>query len=261
MKRGKGWNKRAQVTIFIIIGIVIVAAGILIYAFYPQIKSTVSGEQKNPPAYIQSCLEEKIKGTAEKLSLQGGSLNPELYIMYDDSKVEYLCYTSEYYSNCVVQQPMLKQHIEAEIENDIKEDVQACFANMKDSYEKKGYDVSMASGNRRIELLPQRIVGTFNYSFSLTKGSTEKYDSFSVVLNNNLYELVAIANSIVDWESSYGDAEVTTYMTYYHNLKVEKNLRESGEKIYVLTDRDIGSKFQFAVRSQSWPAGYEIPQV
>ena len=259
MKRGEG--KRGQVTIFIIIGMIIVAIGILIYAFYPQIKSTIGGAEKNPPAYIQSCLEDKIKDTAEKLSAQGGSLDPNLYIMYDDEKVEYLCYTSEYYKNCIVQQPMLKQHIEAEIRNEIDEDVKACFANMKDSYEKKGYSVSMASGDKRIELLPQRIIGTFNYSFSLTKGSTEKYDSFSVVVNNNLYELISIANSIIDWESSYGDAEVTTYMTYYHNLKVEKNLRESGEKIYVLTDRDLGTKFQFATRSQAWPAGYTIPQV
>ncbi len=255
----RGVNKRAQVTIFIIIGIIIVALGFLIYSFYPQIKSTLGGEEKNPISYIQTCLEDEIKDTAETLSLQGGTLTPENYVMFEDSKVQYLCYTNEFYRTCVVQEPMLKQHIEAEIRDKIGGDVEACFASLKSSYERKGYDVDLKSGSRRIELLPRRIVGTFNYSMTLTKGDTQRYDSFVVILNNNLYELVAIANSIIEWETLYGDAEVTAYMTYYHDLKVEKNLRESGEKIYVLTDRNVGSKFQFAIRSQAWPAGYAVP--
>jgi hypothetical protein len=252
----KGEGKRGQVTIFIIIGIIIVAAGLLIYSFYPQIKSALGGEEKNPSSYIQTCLEDEIKDAADKLSLQGGSLSPENYIMYDDSKVEYLCYTNEFYKPCVVQQPMLKQHIELEIKKEIEKSVESCFASLKSSYEKKGYSVDLKSGDKRIELFPKRIVGTFNYSLTLTKGDTQSYDSFVVIVNNNLYELVAIANSIIAWEATYGDAEVTTYMIYYPDLKVEKNLRESGEKVYVLTDRDTGSKFQFAVRSQAWPAGY-----
>jgi hypothetical protein len=73
--------------------------------------------------------------------------------------------------------------------------------------------------------------------------------------NNNLFELVVIENSIIDWETTYGDAEVTTYMAYYPNLKVEKK-SGSGGKVYILTDRDTGNKFEFASRSQVWPSGY-----
>jgi len=253
-------NKRGQVTIFIIIGVVIVAAGILIYAFFPQIKS-VFGEEKNPVSYIQTCLEDEIKDAAEKLSLQGGSLNPENYIMYDDSKVEYLCYTNDYYVPCSVKQPMLKQHIQSEIRTEIEEEIESCFASLKSSYERKGYSVDLKSGSKRIELLPQRIAATFNYSLTLTKDSTEKYDSFIVMVNNNLYELVAIANSIIEWEATYGDADTANYMVYYPNLKVEKSIRDSGEKVYIITDRDVGNKFQFAVRSQAWPAGIAVPEI
>jgi hypothetical protein len=48
-------------------------------------------------------------------------------------------------------------------------------------------------------------------------------------------------------------------MNYYPNLKVEQVLRSSGNKIYILTDRKIGTKFQFAIQSQIWPAGYVNP--
>ncbi len=252
----KRWDdKRGQVTIFIIIAIIIIAIALLIYSFYPQIKSTVTGEEKNPPSFIQTCLVDEMTNAADKLSLQGGSISPQNYLLYEDSKVEYLCYVNEYYRNCVIQQPMLKRHVELEIKNEIEEEVQSCFASLKESYEKKGYTVSLKIGDKRVELLPGRIVGTFNYSVTLTKGDVQKYNSFSVVVNNNLYELVTIANSILDWEASYGDAEVTTYMTYYPQLKVEKKSGNGG-KVYVITNRNTEEKFQFATRGQIWPAGY-----
>jgi hypothetical protein len=250
-------NKRGQVTIFIIIGIIIVALGFLIYSFYPQIKTTLGGEEKNPSSYIQSCIESDIKDAVTKLSNQGGSLNPDSYLMYNNSKIQYLCYTNQYYLPCIVQQPMLKQHIESEIKNQIDKNVDACFGSMKDSYAKKGYTVDLKTGDKRVELLPQRVVATFNYSLTLTKGSdSQKYDSFAVVLNNNLYELTSIANSIIEWNTLYGETEITTYMTYYPELKVEEKLRGNDGKIYILTDRNTGNKFQFATRSQMWPPGY-----
>src|SRR4030042_454107 len=252
-------EKRGQVTIFIIIAIIIVAIALLIYSFYPEIKSSLGLQAQTPQGFIQSCLEKEIKTDVEKLSVQGGSLVPEHYIMYNDEKIEYLCYINEYYKTCVVQQPMLKEHIESEIKNDIKEKVTACFNSMRESYQKKGYDVNLKEGETTIELLPERIASTFNYSLTLTKGGdTAKYDSFSVVLNNNLYELISIANSILNWEVTYGDAETTTYMNYYHDLKVEKKKQLDGTKIYILTDRNTENKFQFASRSSAWPPGFGV---
>ncbi len=253
-------NRRGQVTIFIIIAIIIVAVGILIYSFYPQIKTSLGTTQQNPQSFIQSCIEKDITDAVSKISAQGGSIAPANFIVYNNSNVEFLCYINEYYKNCQVQQPMLKQHIESQIKNQIDKNVDACFASMKSSYEKQGYTIDLKTGEKRIELLPKRIVSTFDYSLTLTKGeNVQKYNPFMIVLDNNLYELTAIANSILDWETTYGDAETTTYMTYYHDLKVESILRGTEGKVYVLTDRNTGNKFQFATRGQIWPAGYLIP--
>ena len=252
-------NNRAQVTIFIIIGIIIVAAAFLIYSFYPQIKTSLNVQQQTPQTFIQTCIEKEIIDTVNKISLQGGSLTPENFIRYNNSNVNYLCYTNEYYRNCLIQQPLLKEHIESEIKNAISADAGKCFSSMKSSYEKQGYTADLIGKDIQIELLPNRVISTFNYSLTLTKGeSTQKYNSFVVMLNNNLYELVAIAGSILNWEATYGDANPRVYMTYYHDLRVDKVLMNSGEKVYILTDRIIGNKFQFASRSQVWPAGYVI---
>jgi len=255
MKKWVSENKKAQVTIFIIIAIMIIIIGVLVYIYYPQIRSTLGFAPKNPQGFIQTCIEDEIESNVEKLSLQGGSLAPEHYIIYGNEKIEYLCYTNEYYKTCVMQQPLLKEHIESEIENSIKNEVKNCFDSMRETYQKQGYNVNLKEGGTSVELLPKRIVATFDYSLTLTKGDTEKYDSFRVVLNNNLYELVSITNSILNWEARYGDAETTIYMNYYHDLKVEKKKQSDGTTVYILTDRNNQNKFQFASRSVAWPPG------
>ncbi len=251
-------EKRGQVTIFIIIGIAIIGIGILIYIFYPKLQSFVSPDSNNPAAFMQICLEDEIEDTVEILSLQGGSIEPENYYLYNDSKIEYLCYTNENYRTCVVQQPMLKSHIESEIKKEIMMEVDACFVDLKSSFEDKGYDVSLTRGNTTVELLPEKVITTLTHELVLTKGDTERYETFRILIDSELYNLIGIARSIIDWESSYGDVETTTYMNYYHDLKVEKLNQMDGSTIYILTNRDTDEKFQFASRSVVWPPGYGI---
>jgi len=253
MRKGE---KRGQVTIFIIIAIVIVALAVLFYFLLPQIETTTGFDEQNPGAFIQTCIEDKINDAVETVSLQGGSINPEHYFTYNNVKIEYLCYTNENYKTCVVQQPLLKQHIESEIKDEIQPDVVNCFNVLKDSYERRNYNVQMEPGVTTVELLPKRVVTNFNYIVTVSKGETKRYDSFNVILNNNLYEFVVIANSIIEWETSLGKADPRTYMTYYPDLKVELNLRDDGTRIYVLTDRNTGNKFQFASRSLVFPPGF-----
>jgi len=256
----KKGEKGGQVTIFIIIAILIIALGILIYLYYPKIFSTVSPETTSPSLYIQQCMQEKIASTVENLSLQGGSVNPAFYYTFYNGKegvnnVEYLCYTNQYYRPCVVQQPMLMEHIQSQILKEIKSSTVTCFNSMKDSYIKKGYEVNMTPGNTTVEILPEKIVTTFAYELDLTKGETQKYEDFRIVLDNNLYELVGIANSIINWETQYGDAEVTTYMNFYHDLSVEKKKQADETTLYILTDTTRNNKFEFATRSYAFPPG------
>ena len=251
-------GKRGQVTIFIIIGIAIIAIGVLIYAFYPQIQSLIKPESKNPAAFMQTCLEDEIEDTVEILSLQGGSVEPEGYYLYEGNKLKYLCYTNQDYQLCGIQISFLRNHIETEIENEIAEEIDACFTDLKDSYEKQGYDVSLTKGNTTVELLPEKIMTTLTHELALTRGDTERYETFRIVLNNNLYELVNIARNIITWETSYGDSETTIYMDLYHHLKVEKHKSDDGSKIYIVTNRNTEDKFQFASRSVVWPPGYGL---
>jgi len=251
-------SKKGQVTIFVIIAIVIVVAAIGIFYVYPKVSS--SSSSTSPTGRIQDCLKDEIKDKVEKISLNGGSLNPELYAeFYIDKKkytLEYLCYTNEDYKQCVMQQPLLKLHVEKEIKKAINNKVKKCFDNLEKDYKKEGYTVNLEKGDYRVVVTPKNIEVIFDYDLTLTKGSTNKYNKFVVNFDSNLYRLVNMASEISNWEARYGDADVSGYMTMYYWLKAEKIKQTEGTKIYILTDRESEEKFMFASRSVVLPPGY-----
>ncbi len=228
---------------------------------YPQIQTTFF-KTTDPQGFIQTCMEDKIKETIDTLSLQGGSIKPQHFFPYYNdelqklSNVEYLCYTNKDFQPCTMQQPVLYGHIMNEIKTDIQQTATTCFINLEKNYKDKGYSTSLVTGETVVDILPERVVVTFNNELTLTKGNAQRYEKFSVIVNNNLYELSAIANSILNWEVREGDAETNAYMFYYHNLLVEKKEQSDGTKVYILTDLNTKDIFQFATRSFAWPAGY-----
>lgn len=257
-KRGIYHSKKGQVTLFIIIAVIVVALAALVYIFYPQLQSAVGISTDNPQTFLQTCINDKYDEAINSVTLRGGDISPSNYVLYGGVQISYLCYTNEYYTPCVMQQPFLKSHIEDELKSNIGPEISSCFDLMKDSFENKGYTFNLQKGAISVEILPERIVTNIDYTLTLSKEDTNVYNSFRIIRNNNLYELLGITNSILNWETRYGDAETTTYMDYYHNLKVEKKKQEDGSTIYILTDRNDGSTFQFASRSYAYPPGYGI---
>ena len=243
-------KKRGQVTIFIIVAILVVAVVALLFAF-PKLRTAVGIEKlESPENFIQTCLEDAIKEDVELISLQGGSLEPEHSYLYQDNKLQYLCYSNEYYKPCMVQVPFLRNHIEDEIKKSIEEDVNFCFNSLEQTYDDKGYTTNLKKGEIIVELLPQKIITTINSEFTFSKADdTQRRETFRIILNNNLYELTAIAQNILEWETLYGGADPDGYMNTYSNLKVEKYPQTDETTIYILTDKNTEEKFQFASRS------------
>lgn len=255
-------NKKGQVTIFIILGIVIVLAGVLIFTFYPQIKSTLTTGEESPQAFMKTCLEEETIRIIENLSLQGGSVNPEAYFNYNGDHLEYLCYTNEPYLTCTVQQPMMLNHVKSEIKREITPTVNSCLDSMKKSFEGKGYSVNLENREFDVEIVPDNVVYNFNVSLDLQKADTQRtYDRVIVAYNRNLYEMLLLVSSIINWEAKFGDSETTIYMSYYRDFKVEKFKQTDGTTVYTITERDKDNVFRFASRSLAWPPGYGTSQM
>src|SRR6056297_1569336 len=174
-------DKRGQVTIFIILAIVIVVGAVLAYFFIPGFGLTTGLSVENPEAFIESCMEDEIEMALEKISLRGGSLEPEHFFNYYNNPVEYLCYINQNYIPCIVQQPLLINHLKSELDESLQPVANSCFNDLKESYEDKGYNVEMKQGKIDTEFKIKSILFNFpNYELTVKKGETLKFDSFNI---------------------------------------------------------------------------------
>lgn len=253
-KKNFSLSKRSQVTIWIILAIVIVALVIILFALRIPEKIFAPSSLN---IQLKDCMDEKIKDSLNLVSKQGGSVKPINAIMYKDEKIEYLCYTNEYYKTCVNQQPLLKQHVEREISDSIKPKALECLESLKENLKSKGYNVQVAKEDVSISLEPNNLKITVS-GITAEKEASISYDKFIIEEKTKVYDLIMLTTSILNWEARYGDADITTYMLYYPNIKVEKYVQQDGSKIYILSSGS--DKFTFATRSLSWPAGYGIGQ-
>jgi len=247
-------NKRGQLAIFVIIAIVIIA--VILVLLFPRIRI---GIQPAPPEVeLRNCLSENVQGLLNTSLENGGELNPRLYYLYNNITVGYVCYTTEWYVPCVMQKPLLKKHIEDEIEEAVKEEVRLCLDIMLDEFESRGYDVDVEGDNMiDVEIIPENVIISLNSEITFTKGEdSSKLTIPKADFKSQAYKLIAIASSIANWESRYGDAVPETYMGFYPDVKVEKKKQVEGSTVYILSHRDTNEVFNFASRSVAWPPGY-----
>ncbi len=249
-------NKKAQVTIFIILAIAIVA--IILVLLYPRIKVAISG----PIAvdYIDKCIEDSTKEAIDIVKMQGGSVEPENYILYQGDKIEYSCYTNEYYKTCIMQKPFLKNDIESEITKYITPKIKECFSSLKQQLESKGSSVSLNLNEISVKtsVIPTYLLVEVDAPLTVSKsdGATSSFKKFNKDVKSDIYDLIMVASSISNWEARYGDSETMNFMAFYPNLKIEKKKQGDGTTIYILTNIISGDKFQFASRSLVFPPGY-----
>ena len=97
-------SKKGQIGLFVIMAIVILAI-IIAFLLFRGIKLPGIEDTATPQQYISSCLEPVIEPLVGEIARQGGYLEPEGFIVYNDTKLPYLSDTSEYVKPCVIQQP------------------------------------------------------------------------------------------------------------------------------------------------------------
>lgn len=251
-------SKRGQVTIFVILALVIVVIVALIF-LYPRIRTTFTTSDISPNTYLRTCIEPTIDKSTEILVKQGGYRNPEGYLDYKGEKIKYLCYTSEYYKTCTVQEPMIKNRFEKELETMIKPKAGECFAKLKEEYEDRNYQITGGNPTIKVSVIPNSINIEYSTELRIKKDDAEqRFDGFTARKESEMYDLLMIAQSIIDFESTYGDSETTLYLQYYPDLKIEKIKLGDGSKVYTLTNVVSGDKFTFASRSLAWPPGYGL---
>jgi len=251
----RGFNRRGQVTIFIIIAVVIVVGAIIAFLAFPRI-NIISGEV-NPSSFLRDCVEPSIDETLDLVARQGGYTEPSHYTLYQDEMIQYLCYTDSDYEPCRVQQPALVRHVEQELKTRVRSTAVGCVDNLAQAYEARGYGVTTSPADVNVTLNSNGVVLDFIAPMTITReeGITQSFERFAVTKESKIYDLLITATSIISFESSLGDSETLLYVQYYPDLKIEK-IRRSPDTIYKLSNVVTGDEFSFATRSLVWPQGY-----
>lgn len=250
-------GKKGQVALWAVIAIAIIALVLLIFIFPKNIKKQFSLDVNNPGAYIENCMKQDLIDNLDKVSKQGGFLNPEGKIRFNNSDIKYLCYTSENYKTCTVQEPFIKERIEQELNSVMKEKAKYCVEKFSSEIKNKGNSVSISNVDSSVSLIPDSVIVSVSAPMTITSDVSRTYKTFSFSLQSKYYELSMIALSIVGYESVYGNAETTLYSQYYPDIVVKKVLLNDGTRIYIITNIITKETFQFASRSLVWPPGYE----
>jgi hypothetical protein len=247
-------NKRGQITIFIIIGIILVSAIVLFFLLRGGIiPGTGEKPEKNPNAFLESCLESKIREGIKIISIQGGYVSNPLHIAFkfeaekEPVDISYLCYSSDI-SPCVNQEPMLISHLKEEMHDYISEEVNNCFNNLKSSLEKEGYTADATYNGFEVELTEGKITIPIDAEISLTKTEeTTKQENFKIIFQSKFYDLALAVQGILNKEAT--DCEFNpSDMDAYPELSISKYRTSDSSVIYTVEHYESKEKFRFAVR-------------
>jgi len=250
-------DKKGQVTIFVIIAVAIVGLILFLFLFKGGPTLFKTGEI-SPNTFLKDCMEPDLRKAVDVLGKNGSYEKPEGTVMYKGDAYKYLCYTSEYYKTCTIQQPFIKNNFEKELARMLRPKAEQCAQSLIAEYKSRGYSVlSQKTPEVNISIVPESIRAEFFVNIALTKGGvTQQINKFQADLDSEMYNLLFIAGSIIDFEATFGNSETTAYMQYYPDLRIDKTKLSEDGTIYVLSNVVTKEVFRFASRSLAWPAGY-----
>lgn len=246
-------NKKAQLTVFIILGIILVA-GILVFFFYVKPDFFKTSTELS----VDTCIKDAVNSEIENLVLTAGVINPQFNYMYQDENITFVCYTDEYYKPCVVQVPFLQSNFEQSLNRKTSEKIKQCYRDATAELRAEGYEVISGQIQSNVIIQPKSILVRVSSPITVSsQGSSQSFEKYDVEMPSDLFDLLSIADSVLQFESTYGDSNTLSYMAYYPDFIVDKIRRDDGIKIYVI-DNKKDLKFKFATRSYVWPPGYGI---
>ena len=248
-------NRKAQVAIWIILAILLVVS-IIIFALLNRKPGLTNQDILNPKAYIEKCARQSVNDALDPILEQGGFINPENYKLYNGIKATYLCENIGNYEPCINQHPLLLNEIKKEIYSYVKPRIDQCFSQLKDSYEKRGYDISLGNMTLDVSLGPSRVFVDIDKVFVITSGEeVNRYETFKAEVVSSVYDIGSVAMEIASQQAKYCYFEYVGYMILYPRFLIEVYSMSDSTKIYTIQDKYSNEKMNIAIRSCAIPPG------
>lgn len=253
----KKQDKRAQVTILVIIALIIVVAIALIFSVMKKSSPIISASD-DPKGYMEKCIKDSLEKSSKIIIESNGYENKnDNYILYNGEKVPYLCKSSMFYYPCINQEPMLIEKIRKQILDKTKKDAEECFNKLVKALENKNNKVVLSS-NSNIEIVfsSNKLYAYIYRRLSIQKEEDYRViDSFSGEIQSSLYNLFNTARQIVNYESTLCEFNNDNWMANFGDISIKKFIASEGTKVYTITDKVTEQEINIAVKGCVMPAG------
>jgi|SRR3989338_5492232 len=246
-------NKRGQITIFVIIGVVLLILVGLGYYLYnvqglgiaPQI---FLGNQMQPvKENAMECINSVSDDVLNNFGLRGGVLSPDNYLLYKGDMIAYLC-SNLPGDNCL-NHLRTKKQIEDEMMDAITTGMNDCVDKNLVGGFLAGYDYNFGSISSVVEILDDRILVNVDYPVTMSKSEiTQTLDP--LFLNRDdipLGGMYDVVYDILQQRAVGGDFETIPYMLENRGefeIMVDKPYPD---EVYIIKPKAKDYTFQFAI--------------
>ena len=218
-------ERRGQVTIFIIVGIVVVAIlGFLLVTRSGFLDTTLSDEESDQFVSLQvdpvqqhviSCVREELVKGVHLISVQGGYLDPLHFEELGGRNVGYACIDGvNEFTGVTIMANELRQYFDLP---ETKEELENCIDDFQ-NFESSGLNIDHDFQNLNVfspQITSGRISQELSYPITLKRqDSTANVDQMRFSIDSNLYEMYMLASRIVKEECTGSDFSPADYFWF-----------------------------------------------
>jgi hypothetical protein len=192
------------VTIFIVIGIVLVIMLILTVYLVSILTPTEPGPKevnsKTVKAYIEGCLSQIGANAVDEIGKKGGTFHPEKLSYWQGDLYHFLCYQEPTIAGCV--NPLLtKQDMEKELSQEIKDRIGSCID--LPIFERRGFDVEDGEMDVDVTIAEERVILRMDYYLAMSRDNTAfVVEDYEAEVGKPLGKLYSLSMDIVNMKNS-----------------------------------------------------------
>ena len=232
--------KRGQVTIFIIIGILLVAVvGILLYVYNENVRTSLGGERESGfdsseiaplQEFIDTCIASTVEADVESLISNAGFFQEASYLtFYQDDFVNYLIFDTE--ESGAPNRANSVSFLQSSVSDNVK-------TKLIDDCSLDDFDFITSLDIEEIEVTTKigdlSVISSVVFPITLGKGESEvELNEFSNVVESNFGRLYQVALDIVDLEVS-NEFNFADFSVQNNDVGINKDNEYQEVSIYTL---------------------------
>jgi len=248
--------KKAQLTIFIIFGIILVATIVFLFLLYGPELNILRQKTSSPVEYLTICVEDAIKESEKNFFENGFLKGSTLNYKYKLQTIPFLCYSTEFYMPCVPQNPLFIEAIRKKMENFVSRELSRCVLTLKEDYEKRGYLFGHSNFELSLAFNELEFFYSAKMNINISKGGKAILVSTREgSIPSSLPKLLRTAETIVNYETSFCEFNHIAWQASNKDIRIERFRGGDQTKVYSLGHRNSEEKIKFAIRTCVMPAG------